>query len=751
MTRCFCALSECQTYLGDEDRCPRCGTPRPQWQPAVRQLADLPGRPLLAPLVVGDAVIVAMGIEAHPVVNSVLQAIDLATGQARWTLDLPGLQVAGLDLDQSGLMLCVSATSTQVGRGGQVLGVRPGKGHCAWRWASGASFFSAPLVNRETIYLVTGEKKLVALSIESGQMKWEMACNITPAAAAGALALASATQTLYLPCRAPKLTAVDPAGQRVLWQTALSSQPGLRADLTPLVVGDLVCTALSNGEAVACRTGDGHIVWRARLGTANQPLAGWVAAGETLFAGLRDGTVVALSAGTGRVQWSYATPPDSAGNRRPLSGSPLYHRDVLYVAGENHYLHALDALSGRELWQVEPSKRRIEVGPALGGDAILVADRGQRLWAVERIFALDELVAHERWVEAACALATQNNILGAANLLENHDEPLKAASLWETMERLAPPQKSHAFRQKACICRKQPYLTLGVRLLQPLEEHEWGPLQLEVANLGRGKAVDIGIKEVRGHFEGSLKTTQKLAALNVNQWEEWRLSIYPLAPGKGVPLRFVLTYHDTSGTRREHQQEIEVPVARQAQPGAITVIGDGNVVGDNSQSYVEKTAGPLSQEEAWCKPYLTATNHPLPFSLLDARDFERLTLWLARAEGYQNVEHLGASGSEPGPDVIAWRDGGLWRFQCQRVKKIGAAVLRKEVDSIVALAGREPDKRLAGIIFVITCDVAAAVRDEVRGYCREQALACRFWAWSELDLMTKKYPDIVREFFNLPG
>ncbi len=538
--------------------------------------------------------------------------------------------------------------------------------------------------------------------------------------------------------------------QRVLWQTTLSSQPDLRADLTPIVVDDLVCTALSNGEVVACRAGDGHIVWRARPGTANEPLAGWGAAGGTLFAGLQGGAVAALSADSGRVQWSYVTPPDSAGHRRPLSGSPLQHGSVLYATGENHYLHALEAGSGQELWRVEPGKRRIEVGPALGGDHLLIADRGQRLWAVERIFALDELLARERWVEAASVLVAQNNILGAANLLENHDEPLKAASLWETMERLASPRKSHAFRQKACICRKQPYLTLGIRLLGPLEEHEWGPVQLEVANLGRGKAVDIGIKEVRGNFEGTLKTTQKLAALNVNQWEEWRLSIYPLAPGKGVPLRFVLTYHDACGHSCEDQQEVEVPVARRAQPGAITVIGDGNVVGDYSQSHVEKTAGPTS-EETWCKPYLTATNHPLPFSLLDSSDFERLTLWLAKAEGYQYVEHLGALGNEPGRDIIACRNGGLWYFQCSHVKKISAAALRKEVDKIIALASREPDKRPAGIIFVITCDVSAAVRDQVRGYCREQALACHFWAWSELDLMTKKHPDIVREFFNLPG
>ena len=154
------------------------------------------------------------------------------------------------------------------------------------------------------------------------------------------------------------------------------------------------------------------------------------------------------------------------------------------------------------------------------------------------------------------------------------------------------------------------------------------------------------------------------------------------------------------------------------------------------------------------KPPIYSTNKPLPFNDLSPLEFERMCLWLVEREGYLRPQHLGEGGSEQGRDVVAYKptDAGdeLWYFQCKRVKKIGASGLRKEVDKILALIEQEPDKRPVGIIFVITCDVPAAARDKTKEFCREHNLACHFWAWSELDLRTKKHRHVVQEFFNLP-
>ena len=74
------------------------------------------------------------------------------------------------------------------------------------------------------------------------------------------------------------------------------------------------------------------------------------------------------------------------------------------------------------------------------------------------------------------------------------------------------------------------------------------------------------------------------------------------------------------------------------------------------------------------RPQATGSGHTLPFDKLSPRDFERLCLWLVEREGYERAEHLGGAGSEQGRDVIAWRDGKLWAFQCKRVNSPVAGV-----------------------------------------------------------------------------
>jgi len=71
------------------------------------------------------------------------------------------------------------------------------------------------------------------------------------------------------------------------------------------------------------------------------------------------------------------------------------------------------------------------------------------------------------------------------------------------------------------------------------------------------------------------------------------------------------------------------------------------------------------------RPSITGTTHTLPFDRLSPADFERLCWWLVEREGYERVEHLGASGSEQGRDIVAWREGRRWAFQCKRVQDFG--------------------------------------------------------------------------------
>jgi hypothetical protein len=147
-------------------------------------------------------------------------------------------------------------------------------------------------------------------------------------------------------------------------------------------------------------------------------------------------------------------------------------------------------------------------------------------------------------------------------------------------------------------------------------------------------------------------------------------------------------------------------------------------------------------------PALTGTAHTLPFDKLSPRDFERLCLWLVEAEGYADAEHLGAAGSEQGRDLVAWREGAQWAFQCKRVQTFYPKQALAEVEKVLALpAGQRP----VGLVFLVTCDVAANTRQQARERCAEAGLACHFWTGTELDRRVKRHADIVAEFFGAGG
>ena len=143
------------------------------------------------------------------------------------------------------------------------------------------------------------------------------------------------------------------------------------------------------------------------------------------------------------------------------------------------------------------------------------------------------------------------------------------------------------------------------------------------------------------------------------------------------------------------------------------------------------------------QPSITGTTHTLPFDKLSPRDFERLCLWLVEREGYERSEHLGAAGSEQGRDIVAWREGRLWAFQCKRVQRFGPKDALAEVEKVLALP---EDQHPVGLVFLVTCDVSANTRRQVRERCAGE-MEGHFWAGTELDEKVKHNPDIVEEFF----
>jgi outer membrane protein assembly factor BamB len=94
-------------------------------------------------------------------------------------------------------------------------------------------------------------------------------------------------------------------------------------------------------------------------------------AGDRLFVGLRSGEVVALDTHSGAVLWR-------ADTGRSVSATPIVSEGRVFVAA-NGLMLALDAEDGRELWRDSVDDSLMTVTPALDGGRLAVATFGRVL------------------------------------------------------------------------------------------------------------------------------------------------------------------------------------------------------------------------------------------------------------------------------------------------------------------------------------------------------------------------------------
>lgn len=149
------------------------------------------------------------------------------------------------------------------------------------------------------------------------------------------------------------------------------------------------------------------------------------------------------------------------------------------------------------------------------------------------------------------------------------------------------------------------------------------------------------------------------------------------------------------------------------------------------------------------KPRRTGSRHLLPYGELSPATFERLCLWLLRAEGYTDVQHPGAAGADLGCDLAASLDGRRVVCQCKRVDRFDPRAAETEVRKILGAARHDPPDV---ILFIVTASLSARTRERARQTAAAETtapVALEFWGATELDERVKRHPRIVAEFFDL--
>lgn len=167
--------------------------------------------------------------------------------------------------------------------------------------------------------------------------------------------------------------------------------------------------------------------------------------------------------------------------------------------------------------------------------------------------------------------------------------------------------------------------------------------------------------------------------------------------------------------------------------------------------------GPMPEPDRDSKPSVTGTTHGLPFMALSPADFEDLCYWIVVAEGFQRVEHIGASGADGGRDVVAYKavEGGkeqLWYFQCKRSEAVRPDRLFSELDKIAQHRAVSPEANDPDVVAFV---MPGSISDKVRSRVREHAsrlmagTLVAFWARTELNELVTRHPRVVARFFQV--
>jgi outer membrane protein assembly factor BamB len=98
-------------------------------------------------------------------------------------------------------------------------------------------------------------------------------------------------------------------------------------------------------------------------------------AGDFVYAGLRDGRVLALHKDTGELRWEFGTGGAEY-------SSPVVYRGVLYVGSGDHKLYALDAVTGEERWS-HVADSRIVSDPAVNEEVVAVVSLEGKLYILD--------------------------------------------------------------------------------------------------------------------------------------------------------------------------------------------------------------------------------------------------------------------------------------------------------------------------------------------------------------------------------
>lgn len=292
-------------------------------------------------VVLGGGGVIGVSPTAAIAFDAATGGVDWMSPRARGALLAPALDPA------NGMVAFAEGTS---GHGSAVVGVDAMTGAPRWRATLREPARSAVTAAGGLFYFGTGARTLDALDARSGTMRLRAA---VPGIVSGAPAVVGSAAIAVAETATTggvNVVAVDTATGRSRWRF---SPRGVAAGVTsPSVANGLVYVGFGDGFVRALRGRDGAIAWTAPVRAAFSPQSSPAVGDGLVVFEDRVGGVFAFDARSGARRWDFQFSATS------VWGAPLIAGRTVYVGLDDGTVAALSTNSGRLRWRT-----RLRSGP----------------------------------------------------------------------------------------------------------------------------------------------------------------------------------------------------------------------------------------------------------------------------------------------------------------------------------------------------------------------------------------------------
>jgi len=255
----------------------------------------------------------------------------------------------------------------------------PPAGKLRWQFHTRGAVVSSPVVAGDSVYVGSADHQLYALDRASGTVRWKFPTkgrvSSSPAVAGGLVYVASYDGRLY---------AVDAATGQQRWSFATEGErrfaaPHLHGSeprdevmpdvfdfylSSPAVAGGIVYFGSGDRHVYALDAADGTLRWK--VATKEVVHASPAVADGLVVVGDWDSTLLALDAASGAERWRFqAGRDDKIHNQQGFQSSPAIADGTVYVGCRDSHLYALDLRTGTPRWNYSTGASWVITSPAV--------------------------------------------------------------------------------------------------------------------------------------------------------------------------------------------------------------------------------------------------------------------------------------------------------------------------------------------------------------------------------------------------